>query len=110
MLLRDIRFELDKLEQGPGQEDVAKIRKLLNDIASDVASSPQFRDEYATSLASAFTRDELRTYLDFLRSDLGQKAIDFENKLQPTLSDAIQRRSKGRLQSVTLLLAQARAK
>ena len=111
MLGRPIDAELDRLEKiEAAKEYVTKIRKLLGDVARDVVSSREFKDQYATWLASQLTRTELESYLDFLRSDLGRKTGDLDDRVLPLVSNAISLRSKGRLDAIQVFLAEARSK
>lgn len=110
MLSRNGEVELARLENGPAQEDVAKIRKILSDVAHDVANNANFRSEYAGWLASQLSKEELEAYLEFIRTELGQKITDLDDRVQPLFASAIQRVSKGRLQALPLLLSEARNK
>jgi len=110
MLARGLVDELTRLEKGPGAEYALKVRKILKDVALDISTSKSFKDEYAGWLATQMSSTELDDFYKFLRSDLGRKISDLEDRVQPLLGEAIMRRSKGRLESVPLLMAEARSR
>ena len=53
---------------------------------------------------------ELREYLEFLRTPLGKKVAELDDRVQPLLTEAIQRRDNGRLETNPLFLAEPRDK
>lgn len=110
LLSRNLVDELLRLEKGAGVEYAMKIRKLLKDVALDVSTSNSFRDQYAGWLATQLSKSELQELLQFLRSDLGRKLADLDDRVQPLLSEALKGKSKGRLEGVPLLMAEARSK
>ena len=111
ILGQPIEAELNLLEKvEAATEYVTKIRKLLGDVARDVVSSREFKDQYTTWLASQLSRNELESYLDFLRSDLGRKIGDLDDRVLPLVSNAVSLRSKGRLDAIQVFLAEARSK
>ena len=109
MLSRGLEPELRRLEKGAGREQVARIRRIFSDVSNDVFTSTAFKDQYAGWLANELSKSELESYLEFLRSPLGKKMSDLDDRVQPLMSEAVQRRSKGRLESIPLLLAEARS-
>jgi hypothetical protein len=109
ILSNGLDAEIAQLEKGPAQPYVAKIRKIIGDVSRDVGASTAFKDQYAGWLATQLTKDELQAYLDFLRSDLAKKISNLDDRVQPLFVEAVQRKSKGRLESIPLLLAEARS-
>ena len=111
LLKKSLDAELSLLEKDPAStEYVTRIRKLLTAVATDAANSKSFKEQYAAWLADQFDVAELRRYYDFVRSDFGKKIGDLDDRVQPLLFEAIHRVSRGRLDSIPVLLAEARSK
>ena len=110
MFAANLDGELTLLEKGPAQAEVLKIRKVFADVARDVSSSQSFREQYAEWIATQLSERELREYLEFLRTPLGKKVAELDDRVQPLLTEAIQLRDKGRLETIPLFLAEARNK
>jgi hypothetical protein len=110
MLSTNLDAELSQLEKGAARDEALKIRKVFSDVARDVSASQTFKEQYAEWLASQLSEGELKSYLEFLQSELGKKTSDLDLRVQPLVAEAIERCNRGRLETITVFLAEARNK
>ncbi len=111
LLAKPVEAELVRLEKNEASaESVSKIRKILNAVANEVANSKTFKEEYSTWLAEQLDEAELWHYYELVRSDFGKKISDLDDRVQPLMGEAINRSSRGRLNSIPVLLADAQSK
>lgn len=102
--------ELSSLVKKGGSETVARIRAILSSFAQEVAASRSFKQDYSVWLADQLDETELWRYYDFVRSTFGKKILGLDDRVQPMLSETINRLNKGKTNSIRILLTEAKVK